>query len=96
MNNYLLIGIGVIVFLYLFLRLIPLGAWVHAHLNGLQISFLSVVFIRWRGIPVMLIINSMIRLKEANMDVPLRELEILYLEGADIGEYVEKKLAKNK
>jgi len=44
----------------------------------------------------MLIINPMIRLKQANIDVPLRELEMLYLEGADIDEYVEKKLAQRK
>jgi len=93
MNNYLLIGIGVVVFLYLFMRFIPLGAWVHARLNDVPVSFLSLVFMCWRGIPVATLIYVLIRLKKANIDVPLRELEMLYLEGENLAEYVDKKLA---
>ncbi len=96
MSNYLLIGIGVVVLLYLLMRFIPLGAWIHARLNHVPVSFLSLVFTRWRGIPVVTLIYALIRLKKANIDVPLRELEMLYLEGENLAEYVDKKIADIK
>jgi len=96
MSNYLLIGIGVVVLLYLFMRFIPLGAWIHARLNDVPVSFLSLVFMCWRGIPVMPVLHAMIRLKKANIDVPLRELEMLYLEGESLQDYVDKKIADKK
>ena len=47
----ILIIVAVIFLVFLFLWLVPLGLWFNALLNGVRISLLQLILMRWRKVP---------------------------------------------
>lgn len=56
----ILIIVAVIFLVFLFLWLVPLGLWFNALLNGVRISLLQLILMRWRKVPPSIIVNGLI------------------------------------
>ena len=55
-------------------------AWVRAILTGFPISFLSILTMRLRGVPPVLLVDAYTALRRAGIDTTVREVEELYLD----------------
>ena len=64
MNSQILviiaIGLGALFAIWLIFYFIPVGIWFKALVSGVRISLLQLVFMRWRKVPVAVIVNSLI------------------------------------
>lgn len=78
-----LIG-GSIIFLWLFLYLIPLGLWFQALVSGVRINLLQLIFMRWRKVPPAIIVRAMIEATKADLMVERDALEAHYLAGGNV------------
>jgi len=88
--------IGVIVLLYLFLYLIPIGLWFQALVSGVRISLLQLIFMRWRKVPPRIIVNAMIEGKKAGIELFRDLLEAHYLAGGRVPDVVHALVSADK
>lgn len=98
MEFWPLVGIivGVIVLLYLFLYLIPIGLWFQALVSGVRISLLQLIFMRWRKVPPRIIVNAMIEGKKAGIELFRDLLEAHYLAGGRVPDVVHALVSADK
>ena len=80
----ILIIVAVIFLLFLFLWLVPLGLWFNALLNGVRISLLQLILMRWRKVPPSIIVNGLITGTKAGIKLNRDELEAHYLAGGRV------------
>lgn len=93
-----LIGIivGVIILLYLFLYLIPIGLWFQALVSGVKISLLQLVFMRWRKVPPSIIVSALIEGTKAGIILNRNDLEAHFLAGGRIQSVVHALVSASK
>lgn len=80
--------VGVIILLYLFLYLIPIGLWFQALVSGVRISLLQLVFMRWRKVPPSIIVRAMIEGTKAGINLNRNDLEAHFLAGGRVADVV--------
>jgi len=61
------IGLGSIFAIWLLFYFIPVGIWFKALVSGVRISLLQLVIMRWRKVPVTIIVNSLIASTKAGL-----------------------------
>ncbi|MEE4198722.1 MAG: flotillin-like protein FloA [Bacteroidales bacterium] len=88
--------IGIIVLLYLFLYLIPIGLWFQALVSGVRISLLQLIFMRWRKVPPSIIVRAMIEGTKAGLALNRNDLEAHYLAGGRVPEVVHALVSAEK
>ncbi|MEA2105797.1 MAG: flotillin-like protein FloA [Bacteroidota bacterium] len=88
--------IGIIVLLYLFLYLIPIGLWFQALVSGVRISLLQLIFMRWRKVPPSIIVRAMIEGTKAGLDLNRNDLEAHYLAGGRVPDVVHALVSAEK
>ena len=93
-----LVGIivGVIILLYLFLYLIPIGLWFQALVSGVRISLLQLIFMRWRKVPPSIIVRALIEGTKAGLILNRNDLEAHYLAGGRVAEVVHALVSAEK
>lgn len=93
-----LVGIivGVIILLYLFLYLIPIGLWFQALVSGVRISLIQLIFMRWRKVPPRIIVNAMIEGKKAGIELYRDLLEAHFLAGGHVQDVVHALVSAEK
>ncbi len=93
-----LVGIivGVIILLYLFLYLIPIGLWFQALVSGVKISLLQLIFMRWRKVPPSLIVGALIEGTKAGIILNRNDLEAHYLAGGKVPDVVHALVSAEK
>ena len=93
-----LVGIivGVIILLYLFLYLIPIGLWFQALVSGVRISLLQLIFMRWRKVPPSVIVRAMIEGPKAGIELNRNDLEAHFLAGGRVAEVVHALVSAEK
>ena len=98
MEFWPLIGIiaGVIVLLYLFLYLIPIGLWFQALVSGVRISLVQLIFMRWRKVPPSIIVRAMIEGTKAGLKLNRNDLEAHFLAGGRVAEVVHALVSAEK
>lgn len=98
MEIWPLVGIivGVIVLLYLFLYLIPIGLWFQALVSGVRISLLQLIFMRWRKVPPSIIVRAMIEGTKAGLTLNRNDLEAHFLAGGRVAEVVHALVSAEK
>ena len=69
-----------IIFLILFLWLVPIGIWFQALISGVHTSLIQLVFMRFRKVPPSVIVNNMVSAAKAGLTVSQNELEAHYLQ----------------
>jgi uncharacterized protein YqfA (UPF0365 family) len=88
--------IGIIVLLYLFLYLIPIGLWFQALVSGVRISLLQLIFMRWRKVPPSIIVRAMIEGTKAGLNLNRNNLEAHYLAGGRVPDVVHALVSAEK
>ncbi len=93
-----LVGIivGVIILLYLFLYLIPIGLWFQALVSGVRISLLQLIFMRWRKVPPSIIVRALIEGTKAGLILNRNDLEAHYLAGGKVQDVVHALVSAEK
>ena len=88
--------IGIIVLLYLFLYLIPIGLWFQALVSGVRISLLQLIFMRWRKVTPSVIVRAMIEGTKAGLALNRNDLEAHYLAGGRVPDVVHALVSAEK
>lgn len=93
-----LVGIivGVIILLYLFLYLIPIGLWFQALVSGVRISLLQLIFMRWRKVPPSIIVRALIEGTKAGLKLNRDEMEAHFLAGGRVADVVHALVSAEK
>jgi len=91
-----LAALAVIVFLVIFLWLVPIGLWFNALVNGVRVSLLQLILMRWRKVPPGLIVNTLIMGTKAGIALNRNELEAHYLAGGRVNLVVKALISADK
>jgi len=94
--GYVVIIGGAIIFLWLFLYLIPLGLWFQALVSGVRISLIQLIFMRWRKVPPAVIVRAMIEATKAGLPIGRNDLEAHYLAGGHVEKVVHALVSASK
>ncbi|MED9962593.1 MAG: flotillin-like protein FloA [Bacteroidales bacterium] len=86
----------IVVFLIVFLYLVPINQWFQCVLNGVRISIVQLIFMRWRKVPPAVIVNAMINSKKAGLDLSADLLEAHYLAGGHVRSVVNALISADK
>jgi uncharacterized protein YqfA (UPF0365 family) len=86
----------IVVFLIVFLYLVPINQWFQCVLNGVKISIVQLIFMRWRKVPPAIIVNAMINSKKAGLDLSADLLEAHYLAGGHVKSVVNALISADK
>ncbi|MDY6380864.1 MAG: flotillin-like FloA family protein, partial [Synergistales bacterium] len=90
------IAVLAFVLLSIFFYLIPVNLWFQCVLNGVRISLLQLMFMRWRKVPPAIIVNAMINSKKAGLDLSSDLLEAHYLAGGHVQRVVNALISADK
>ncbi len=85
-----------IIFLILFLWLVPIGIWFQALISGVHTSLIQLIFMRFRKVPPTIIINNMVSAAKAGLKVSQNELEAHYLAGGRVNSVVKALISADK
>lgn len=88
--------VGIIFLLFLFLWIVPLGLWFNALLNGVRISLLQLILMRWRKVPPSIIVNELIKAAKAGIPINRDQLEAHYLAGGHVPPVVNALISADK
>lgn len=86
----------IVVFLIVFLYLVPINQWFQCVLNGVKISIVQLIFMRWRKVPPAVIVNAMINSKKAGLNLSADLLEAHYLAGGHVRSVVNALISADK
>lgn len=92
----LVIIFACIIFLILFLWLVPIGIWFQALISGVHTSLVQLIFMRFRKVPPAVIVNNMISATKAGLKVSQNELEAHYLAGGRVNSVVNALISADK
>ncbi|MEE1118959.1 MAG: flotillin-like protein FloA [Bacteroidales bacterium] len=79
-----------------FLYLVPINQWFQCVLNGVRISIVQLIFMRWRKVPPAVIVNAMINSKKAGLNLSADLLEAHYLAGGHVRSVVNALISADK
>ncbi|MFC2104248.1 flotillin-like protein FloA [Bacteroidota bacterium] len=98
MNFLPLVGIiiAVIIALWLLLYLIPIGLWFQAQVSGVRISLIQLIIMRWRKVPLSIIVNALIEGKKAGLELFRDQLEAHFLAGGHVQDVVHALVSAEK
>jgi uncharacterized protein YqfA (UPF0365 family) len=84
-------------FLLIFiLWLVPIGLWFNALLNGVRISLIQLILMRWRKVPPSIIVNALITGTKAGIKLNRDQLEAHYLAGGRVIPVVNALISADK
>ena len=95
-SGVILVVVVCIVALIVFLWLVPLNLWFQCVLNGVKISLVQLIFMRWRKVPPTIIVNAMINSRKAGLDLSSDLLEAHYLAGGHVQRVVNALISADK
>ena len=78
------------------LWLVPIGLWFNALLNGVKISLIQLILMRWRKVPPSIIVNALITGTKAGIKLNRDQLEAHYLAGGRVIPVVNALISADK
>ncbi|MCR4965544.1 MAG: flotillin-like protein FloA [Bacteroidales bacterium] len=96
MTSTILIVIAIVVLVIVFFWMVPLRLWFIAILNGVHVSLIQLILMRWRRVPPDKIVNSMITASKAGIPLSRDQLEAHYLAGGHISAVVNALISADK
>jgi uncharacterized protein YqfA (UPF0365 family) len=87
---------GIVILLILFLWLVPLGLWFNALLNGVHVSLIQLILMRWRRVPPGTIVNALITGTKAGIKLNRDQLEAHFLAGGHVVPVVNALISADK
>ena len=92
-----LIGIVVILVLLVFLlSFIPLGLWISAKAAGVKVGIIDLIGMRLRRIPPKRIVEPLIKVIKAGLDLEVNKLEAHYLAGGNVDRVANALIAAHR
>jgi uncharacterized protein YqfA (UPF0365 family) len=89
--------VGLIVFLIVFFVVISfINIWIQARMTGAPVSFLTLLSMRLRRVPIGLVVQSRITAVKAGIPLTTDQLEAHYLAGGDVNQVVRALIAAEK
>ncbi|MCF8240001.1 MAG: flotillin-like protein FloA [Melioribacteraceae bacterium] len=89
--------IGVVILIFLFLYLVPIGLFITAYFSGVKLKILKdLVGMRLRKVPPNIIVRSKITATKAGLIVDVGKLEAHYLAGGNVINVVKALISANK
>lgn len=92
----IVIIIGCIILLIFFLWMVPVGLWFTALVNGVHVSLVQLILMRWRKVPPGTIVNALITGTKAGIKLNRDQLEAHYLAGGHINPVVNALISAEK
>ena len=86
----------VLALVILFFWMVPLRLWFNALLNGVHVSLVQLILMRWRRVPPDMIVSSMITASKAGIEINRDQLEAHYLAGGHVKPVVSALIAADK
>ena len=90
------ISVLAVVLLIVFFYLVPVNLWFQCVLNGVKISLIQLIFMRWRKVPPAIIVNAMINSRKAGLNLSSDLLEAHYLAGGHVRSVVNALISADK
>ena len=84
------------VLLLVFFYFVPINMWFQCVLNGVKISLIQLIFMRWRKVPPAIIVNAMVNSKKAGLNLSSDLLEAHYLAGGHVRSVVNALISADK
>ena len=89
--------VGIIIFLIIFFVVISfINIWIQARMTGAPVSFLTLLSMRLRRVPIGLVVQSRITAVKAGIPLTTDQLEAHYLAGGDVNQVVRALIAAEK
>jgi uncharacterized protein YqfA (UPF0365 family) len=93
---FVLVG-TIVVVLWIFLWIIPVGLWITAVFSGVSVNLLDLTFMRFRKVPPALIVKSLILATKAGIkDVSTQNLETHYLAHGNLVNVIKALIVADK
>ncbi|MDR1345338.1 MAG: flotillin-like protein FloA [Bacteroidales bacterium] len=92
----IIIFLGCLFLLILLLWMIPVGLWFTALVNGVHVSLVQLILMRWRKVPPGTIVNALITGTKAGLQLNRDQLEAHYLAGGRINPVVNALISAGK
>lgn len=96
MSGIIFIIVLAFILLLVFFYLVPINLWFQCVLNGVRISLVQLIFMRWRKVPPAIIVNAMINSKKAGLNLSSDLLEAHYLAGGHVRSVVNALISADK
>jgi len=93
---YALLGLGALIFLWIFFRILPIGLWVTAQLSGVSMSLIQLALMRFRKVPPGVIVNALINGHKAGLILSRDQLEAHYMAGGHVQSVVNALISAEK
>ena len=93
---YALLGLGALIALWIFFRILPVGLWVTAQLSGVRISLIQLALMRFRKVPPGIITNALINGHKAGLVLSRDELEAHFMAGGHVQSVVNALISAEK
>lgn len=91
-----IIPILVVIFIFVFLSMVPIGLWITARFSGVAISMASLVAMKFRKVRPSLIVNALIKSRQAGITIKSQDLESHFLSGGDVNQVVDALIAAER
>jgi uncharacterized protein YqfA (UPF0365 family) len=92
-----LLAVGVIIILIVFFVVLSfINIWIQARMTGAPVSFLTLLSMRLRRVPIALVVQSRITAVKAGIPLTTDQLEAHYLAGGDVNQVVRALIAAEK
>lgn len=85
-----------VVFLIVFLYVVPLGLWFQAMFSGVRISLIQLIIMKWRKVPPKIIVFAMVSAHKAGLKVLRDELEAHFLAGGHVQSVINALISADK
>ncbi|MBQ9434800.1 MAG: flotillin-like protein FloA [Bacteroidales bacterium] len=92
----IVISLACLFLLIFLLWMVPIGLWFNALLNGVHVSLLQLILMRWRKVPPSLIVGAMITGTKAGIKLNRDQLEAHYLAGGHVKAVVSALISAEK
>lgn len=92
----IIIIVACIILLIFFLWMVPIGLWFTALVNGVHVSLVQLILMRWRKVPPGTIVNALITGTKAGIKLNRDQLEAHYLAGGHITPVVNALISAEK
>ena len=89
--------VGAVVFLIIFFVVLSfINIWIQARMTGAPVSFLTLLSMKLRRVPISLVVQSRITAVKAGLPLTTDQLEAHYLAGGDVNQVVRALIAAEK
>ena len=92
----IVISLACLFLLIFLLWMVPIGLWFNALLNGVHVSLIQLILMRWRKVPPSLIVGAMITGTKAGIKLNRDQLEAHFLAGGKVPAVVKALISADK